>query len=286
MSGARPERKSFEHYLKRVGQKPRLFTDLYAFMLRARWPIVVALFAGAFVAVNFAFALLYWAVPGSVANSDGSLADAFYFSVQTFGSIGYGHMYAQGHWGNSVVVAEAFFSLLFLAVLTGLVFAKFARPRARVLFSDRALVETRDGKPTLTFRLANERGNDVVEASLHVAVLKTQLSAEGKRMRRFFDLSLERERTPLFILSWQVFHVIDEDSPLYGMSAQDCVDDDVRLTVTMTGHDGTFSQTVHARHMYWAEEILFDHKFVDVIEEAGGGHVVMDYRKFHSVEPE
>jgi len=195
-------------------------------------------------------------------------------------------MYSSGVWGNSVVVVESFVSLLFIAVLTGLVFAKFARPRARVLFSRNALVETRDGKPTLTFRLANERGNDVVEAELHVTVLKTHLSEEGKRLRRFYDLTLVRERTPLFILTWQVFHVIDEDSPLYGLTAQDCLDDDVRLSATLTGHDGTFSQTVHARHMYWPEEILFDHRFVDVLEERGDRKVVMDYRKFHLHEPE
>lgn len=286
MSGAPRERKPFEHYLKRVGQESRPFTDLYVFLLRARWPVVVALFAVWFLAANVVFALLYWAVPGSIENADGGFADAFFFSVQTFGAIGYGFMYSHGVWGNSVVVVESFVSLLFIAVLTGLVFAKFSRPRARVLFSHNALVETRDGMPTLTFRLANERGNDVVEAELHVAVLKTHVSAEGKRMRRFYDLTLERERTPLFILTWQVFHVIDESSPLHGLTAQDCVDDDVRLTVTLTGHDGTFSQTVHARHMYWSEEILFDHRFVDVLEDQGDGTVVMDYRKFHSVEPE
>ena len=135
-------------------------------------------------------------------------------------------MYSNSSWGNCVVVLQAFSSLFYIAWLTGIVFAKFARPHARVLFSDHALIETRDGKRTLTFRVANERGNDIVEASIRVSILKTEITTEGKRMRRFFDLDLARSSSPLFILTWQVFHVIDERSPLYGMSCDDLMADD------------------------------------------------------------
>lgn len=247
---------------------------------------MVTLAAAAFLLVNLLFAFLYWIVPGSISSTEGSFADAFFFSVQTFGAIGYGYMYSQGLWGNAVVVVEAFVSLLFIAVLTGIVFAKFARPHARVLFSQNALIERRDGVPTLTFRVANERGNDVVEASLRVSVLKTEISKEGKRLRRFHDLALARQSTPVFILSWQVFHAIDEASPLHGMSVEDMIEGDVRITVALTGLDGTFAQTIHARHMYWADQILQDHRFVDVIESHEDGSVTMDYRKFHLIEPE
>lgn len=274
-------------HLKRVGQKRRSpFTDLYAFLLRARWPVVVGLAAAFYLALNALFAALYWAVPGSVANADGGYLDAFFFSVQTFASIGYGFMYSQGTWGNAVVVVESFVSLLSLALLTGIVFAKFARPRARVLFSRPLLVETRDRVPTLTFRVANERGNDVAEATIRVSALKTARTVEGGTMRRFHDLTLERSSSPFFLLSWQVFHRIDEDSPLYGMTKDDMADDDVRFAVSFTGIDGTFAQTIHARHLYWAEDVIFGHRFVDVMEELEGGVTRMDFRKFHLTEPQ
>ncbi len=278
--------KPFEAYLSRIGQQRRPFTDVYAFLLRARWITVVLLTAAVYLAVNLAFALLYFAVPGSIAHCDGSLLEAFFFSVQTFGSIGYGHMYSQGLWGNAIVVVESFVSLLALAVLTGIVFAKFSRPHARVLFSSRMVVEMRNGVPTLSLRVANERANDVVQASLRISMLKTTYTEEGQRMRRFYDLSLERSSTPIFVLSWQLFHPIVETSPLYGMNAQDLIDGDVRFIVALTGLDGTFGQTIHARHAYWSDEVLFDHRFVDVIENLPGGHVRMDYRKFHRVRPE
>lgn len=105
-------------------------------------------------------------------------------------------------------------------------------------------------------------------------------------MRRFYDLDLSRSSSPLFILSWQIFHVIDEKSPLYGLSCDDLLADDVRLTIALTGLDGTFNQTIHARHMYWADDVLEDHKFVDVIETHPDKSITMDFRKFHQVEPE
>ena len=248
--------------------------------------MVVALAAGGFLLVNFLFALLYWIVPGSIASADGSFEAAFYFSVQTFGAIGYGFMYSQGAWGNSIVVIESFVSLLFIAVLTGIVFAKFSRPHARVLFSENALLEMRNGVPTLTFRVANERGNDIVEASIRVSVLVTEVSEEGKTLRRLHDLELMRSNTALFTLTWQVFHPITEDSPLHGLSAEQMVAEDIRIIIGLTGLDGTFSQTIHARHMYWADDVLEDHRFVDVIENQDDGTTVMDFRKFHLVEPE
>ena len=280
------QRQPFEFYLRRVGNSNAPWRDAYAFLLKAPWYVVIGLAAVFYLLTNFVFALLYWSIPGAVANSDGSLLHAFFFSVQTFAAIGYGFMYSGSDLSNWVVVVQAFVSLLSIALLTGIVFAKFARPHSRVLFSKVALVETRDGKPTLTFRLANERGNDVVEASLRVNVLSTVHTSEGTTMRRFAPLKLERESSPVFLLSWQVFHVIDESSPLHGLDAKALVDDDVRLIVSLTGLDGTFSQTIHARHVYWSEDVLFGHRFEDVIERLPGGVTQMDFRKFHDTRRE
>lgn len=272
--------------LTRVGQRKRPFTDAYAFLLTARWPTVIALAGATFLAMNALFAFLYWIVPGSVENTDGSYLESFFFSVQTFAAIGYGFMYSNGVWGNSVMVVEAFCSLFCIALVTGIVFAKFSRPRARVLFSEPILIEQRNGVPTLTFRVANERGNDIVEASIRVAALITVHTDEGARLRRFYDLEVERASSPLFSLTWQIFHPITEESPLHGKSVDQLCEEDVRITVSLTGLDGTFSQTIHARHLYWAEEIVPEYCFVDVIEDIGGGRVQMDYRKFHLIEPQ
>ncbi|MFK7987133.1 MAG: ion channel [Sandaracinaceae bacterium] len=284
-SPARRERRPLDAYLHRVGQRSRPLTDVYAYLLRARWRTVVTLSFGLYLAFNLVFGALYWLAPGAVANTDGSFLDAFFFSVQSFAAIGYGYMYADGVVGNVLVTLEAFASLFSIALLTGIVFAKFARPHARVLFSENALIETRNGKPTLTFRLANERGNDVVEASIRVSVLQNSTTEEGKRLRRFHDLRLERESTPVFILSWQVFHTIDEESPLYGLTEQDLLDGDVRVTVALTGLDGTFAQTIHSRHMYLAEDIVFGRRFVDVIENRDRD-VVMHFERFHDHLPD
>ncbi|MCC6875000.1 MAG: hypothetical protein IT378_11900 [Sandaracinaceae bacterium] len=275
-----------EAFIKRVGQRSRPFTDLYAFLLRTSWTRLVLLAAALYVLTNAIFATLFWIVPGSIASSDGSWEEAFYFSVQTLGTIGYGYMHAQGRWGNLVVTAEAFVSIFVTATLTGIVFSKFARPHSRVLFSKPILIETRNGKPTLTFRVANERGNDVVEAAVRVCALMGTKSEEGKSLRRFFDLELERASSPVFLLSWQVLHVIDESSPLHGLTATDLMAGDVRFVVSLTGFDGTFMQTIHARHVYWPSDVLFGHRFVDVIENLPGGVAQMDYRKFHETVAE
>ena len=274
-----------EAFVQRVGKRRRPFTDLYAFLLLARWSTVVALAAVFYLGANALFAGLYYAMPGSVANAHG-YADHFFFSVQTFASIGYGFMYSQTRWGNALVVCEAFVSLLSIALLTGIVFAKFARPHARILFSQPLCIEQRNGVPTLTFRVANERGNDVVEASIRVSALMTTFTKEGRRMRRFYDLDLERKSTPVFILSWQIFHPIDESSPLHGLTCEQMIADDVRIMISVTGLDGTFAQTIHSRHNYWAEDILDRHRFVDVMENLPGGVVRMDFRKFHLAVPE
>ncbi len=284
--GGRGPHRTLDAFVRRVGARSPVLTDLYAFLLRARWSTVVGLAAVVYLGLNALFALLYWVVPGSVGSSDGSYLDAFFFSVQTFASIGYGVLHPVGRWANAIVVVEAFASVFCIATLTGIVFAKFSRPHARVLFSDSILIETRDGVPTLTFRVANERGNDVVEASVRISILKTQVSAEGVRMRRFLDLKLERDTTPVFFLTWQIFHRITEDSPIHGLHRDDLLAGDVRFIVSLTGIDGTFAQTIHARHVYWADEVLEGYRFVDVIDNLPGGISQMDFRRFHQVVPE
>jgi inward rectifier potassium channel len=181
------------------------------------------------------------------------------------------------------VTVEAFVGLLGMAMASGLMFSKFARPTARVLFSSRVIVTTRNGKPCLVMRMANGRGNEIIEATLRVAVLKPEVTAEGEKMRRFHDLVLTRNQTPLFTLTWMVIHEINEASPLFGETEESLREMSVRFIVTLTGIDSTFAQTIHARTSYFAEDIVWGGRFVDVTSQLPDGRLQVDYTKFNQV---
>jgi inward rectifier potassium channel len=271
--------------IERVGHPGGVFNDVYAYLMRARWSTLLLLCAVAYVALNFFFATTYLLVGDCINGArPGSFMDTFSFSVQTLSTIGYGAMSPRGI-GNVIVAAEALTGIICLALATGIVFNKFARPTSRVLFSRTMVVNDRNGQRYLSFRLANARGNEIVEASLTVTALLDHATAEGERMRRLFDLELERSRTPVFTLSWLVLHRLDDKSPLHGMDHAQLVAGDVRFVVSLTGIDSTFAQQVHARRMYFAEDIEFDKKFVDVVAQQPSGKLRIDLSQFHETEP-
>lgn len=270
----------------RVGTRSAPLHDLYHYLLVASWRRVIAEIALVYLATNLVFATLYLAGGDCIAGaSSGSFADAFFFSVQTFSTIGYGVMAPRTTYANVVVTAEAFVGLTMVAMVTGLIFAKFSRPTARVLFAQRIVVGPRDGKPTLMLRMANERGNDVIEASFRVTVLKPEVTAEGETIRRLFDLALIRNETPLFSVSFTAFHVIDETSPLWGETAESLERGAYRFIVTVTGHDGTYAQTIHARRIYLAHEVVWGARYRDVLSNTPDGRLRIDLSRFHDVEP-
>jgi inward rectifier potassium channel len=237
-----------------------------------------------YVTANAFFATIYLILGDSISGAEqGSFVDALAFSIQTMSTIGYGGMTPKGTWADVLVGVESLVGLLLLALATGIVFTRFARPTAGVIFSDKAILGTRDGQPCLMFRLANERGSDIVEASLRVTALMDEVTTEGHRMRRLHDLALLRGTTPLLLMSWLVVHPIDEESPLHGKSAQDLCREDIRFITNMTGIDGTFMQTVYAYHMYTAADIAQDVHFEDVITPLPDGRFELDLTKFHEV---
>jgi inward rectifier potassium channel len=164
-------------------------------------------------------------------------------------------------------------------------FAKFSKPSARVLFSDKLLVSNRDGKPHLVLRMANRRGNDLVEASVRLSLGKQEVTAEGERLRRLYELKLVRSQQPLFVLTWTAMHLIDETSPLYGETAESMRTNNLNIIVTFTGLDGTFSTTVHARQLYAAEDIAWGGHFADVTTTLPDGRLQLDFTHFHEIEP-
>lgn len=271
--------------VRALGQAWGPHLDLYHWALRLRWDAFFGLVAVVFVLVNALFAVLYIAQPGSVANVS-SFEEALSFSVQTLATIGYGGMMPQTRWGHALVAAESLAGILGTALVTGLTFAKFARPRALVLFSEKCCIGKRDGVPHLALRMANWRHNLVAEAQLRVMVLIEEVTREGEVMRRPHELSLVRDRTAVFNMTWTAFHRIDPTSPFHGDGALERLRAaKAEIYLSLTGLDETSGSTIHARHRYQLEDIAWDSRFRDVLSVLPDGTRVVDYRHFHEVEP-
>lgn len=270
----------------RRGAPSELRSDLYFFFMEGSWTRMIVFLLFMYVMINVVFAGLYLLEPASIGISSArAFGDAFAFSVQTMSTIGYGAMSPKTSYGDLVVTVEAAVGLLGVALATGLMFAKASRPRASVLFSNYILVHNMDGKRILTFRVGNARGNEVVEASISISVLRDHVSPEGHHLRKVIDIPLVRSRTPVFALSWVVMHEIDENSPVADIDFATC-DGVLGFIVTMMGHDATYGMTTHARKTYWPEEVLVDRRFVDVMSQLDDGRLMIDYGKFHDTEPD
>jgi inward rectifier potassium channel len=258
--------------------------DPYHLLLTIPWHGFVALIAVTYFSTNALFALLYLAGGDSIANATpGSFWDHFFFSVQTLASIGYGAMYPKTFYANTIVTIEAMLGLVGLALMTGLAFARFSRPTARVVFSENMVIAPHEGIPTLIFRAANKRRNQILEAQLNVYLLRDEITTEGQYLRRIHDLRLVRNQTPGFTLTWLALHPIDESSPLYGVSAEALVETNATIIVTLNGIDETVSQVVHARHNYAPQDVLWNYRFVDLVQKTSDGHRYIDYKYFHDV---
>ncbi len=271
--------------LVKVGLHRGFFEDLYAEWLRASWGRILALVVTLYLAVNTLFAAAYlWA--GGIENAaPGSFADAFFFSVQTLATIGYGRMAPVSLPAHLLVTVESFCGLTGLALVSGLVFAKFARPTARVLWSEVAVVAMMDGVPSLMFRVANLRGNQVVEARMRVGMLRSEVTAEGIPVRRMREIRLVRPDSAVFALSWLIVHPLTKESPLYGQTQQSLKELGAEVFCSLTGLDETFSQTIHSRHSYVAEEIVWGRRFEDVLGPLPDGRMAIDYTRFHLTRP-
>lgn len=277
MAGQNPA----EAQVEVVNAHTHVFGDLYHQLLRAPWWVELTALAALFLLINLVFAALYL-VFGGVANAHpGSFTDAFFFSVQTLGTIGYGTMYPASSAANILVAFESFAAVIVTAIATGLVFSKFSMPTARLAFSRDATIFTMDQQTTLAFRIANERGNYVVEAQVRVSIVRTEKTPEGQVLYRMHDLQLVRDRSPALGRSWTVLHRIDEKSPLKGATSASLRQDEVEVIVTILGIDGTSAQTIHGRYSYTDGHVLFGRRHADMLRELPGGKLQLDYAKFH-----
>jgi inward rectifier potassium channel len=266
------------------GRKKSGLTDLYHKLLNLpAWGLLLLL-GGVYLVANAMFAGLYMLDPGGVAGArPGSFADAFFFSVQTLGTVGYGVMTPRSTYANAIVTVEAYFSVVLIAMATGVIFAKVSKPTARVMFSRVAVVSNYDGVPTLMFRAANQRGNQILEAEVTLALARQVTTMEGLVMRQFHALTVSRSHSPLFALSWLIRHPLDESSPLFGVDPQTLIAEGAELIVVLSGVDETFAQRVHARHAYLADEIIWNKRFEDILSIDPDGRRVIDFHRFHDV---
>ncbi len=273
-------------HIKGMGAWYSYWRDPYHLLLTIPWSGFFGLIALFYITTNALFALAYLAGGDCINNAHpGSFLDDFFFSVQTLASIGYGAMYPKTTYANILVTLEAMISLVEVSVLTGLAFARFSRPTARVIFTRVAVIAPHEGVPSLIFRAANKRGNQILEAQLRVYLMRDEVSVEGQHMRRFYDLKLVRNQTPSFMLTWMAMHPIDEFSPLYGMTAESLIATKTTISISLSGIDETVVQAINARHTYSAHEIMWNNQFVDIVHHTNDGHRYIDYNCFHNVVP-
>ena len=266
----------------RVGLETHWWRDLYHEALTVGWSAFLAVAAVLYLLSNVIFAGLYMLQPGAIDGAKpGSFADAFFFSVQTMATIGYGRLLPGTLYANLVMTAETVYGMLTVALGTGLMFARFSRPTARVMFSRFAVIGVYDGRPTLSIRVANERRSRILQAEVNVSYLHDETTAEGTTMRRFTELKLARERTPIFDITFQTMHTIADESPLAGIDASRMAAEDGELLITVTGIDETMSQTISARYSYKHDEVRWGHWFEDIFGYTDDGREALDLRRFH-----
>jgi inward rectifier potassium channel len=263
-----------------------LFHDLFHHFMTVGWPRLFATLAAFFISFDLLFGFLYHLVPGCIANlNPPGFAGDFFFSVETLATVGYGDMHPQTAYGHSVAMMEIFVGLMSLALITGLMFARFSRPRARFLFTRNAVVRPVAGKPTLLFRAANERQNVVQDASARLRMLRDEVTEEGFRMRRISDLALVRSQHPMFVLGWTIMHVIDDESPLSAETAETLRNSKATFVLSLSGTDENTGQVLMARAEYGNEDIRWNATFRDFLQEGPDGKLHLDFSKFHDVEP-
>ncbi|HVB89127.1 MAG TPA: ion channel [Beijerinckiaceae bacterium] len=268
------------------GLEAPVFGDLYHRAMTVSWPVFFGSFAIAFLALNVMFALIYRLGANPIANArPGSLTDLFFFSIETLATVGYGDMHPQTFFGHSVATVEIFTGMSGIAVVTGLVFSRFSRPRARLIFAAHPIIGPNNGRTCLMLRMANARHNLISEAMAQLWIILEEEFADGGRFRRFHELPLERAQNPVFALSWTLFHVIDESSLLHGLGPAELEGADAGFVVTFSGLDENSGQRVNARHIYAHGDLRWGHAYVDVLGSTDDGFAKIDYTKFHDTIP-
>lgn len=265
----------------------REWRDVYQWLLALSWPNFAAVSVGSFIALNLIFAVFYAEGGNCIAEmTPGSFSEAFFFSVQTLATVGYGHMYPQTLYGELVATAEIITGLFWLAVMTGLIFVRFSRPRARVVFSNCLVVAPFNGRPTLMARVANLRHYNMVETEFRIMFMRDEPLAEtGEMFRHFYPLKLHFDRLMAFPAALTLRHTIDGQSPLHGATPDSLRDSRAFLAVSIVGVETVIPASVQTAKEYSWSDIHFGERFVDIYTDHGDGRLTVDYARIHQTEP-
>ncbi len=259
--------------------------DIYHWILTLTWSRFAALLLGIYLLVNIAFAGLYALGGKCVAElPPGSFSDAFFFSVETLATVGYGHMYPDTFYGHCVTTVEIVVGMFGMAVVTGLIFVRFARPTARLLFSKNIVIAPFDGVPTLMIRVANLRHHSMAEAQFRMVMIRHEFTLEKEDIRRFYPLKLEMNHAIAFPVAMTLRHRIDETSPLWGMNEEDVRRTDVRILVSIVCIDSVIPASIQSANDYTSDDILWNRRFVEIYSEAVSNRYTVDYGRLHETE--
>ena len=276
----------------REGLHPLSSLSLYHWSLSISWPAFLGAITALYIAINALFAVAFLLCGPAALHSTtyvpggSEFSRAFFFSVQSFATIGYGHIVPMGLAANLLVTLEALINIVGVALATGLVFARFSRPMAKIIYSRFALVAPYRNGTALEFRIANQRSSQIIEIEAKVILSKIENIA-GATSRKFYELRLERSRVTFFALSWTIVHPIDALSPLFGLSESDLLEADAEILILLTGTDETSSQIVHSRSSYKADEIVWNARFSNIfMRTREGGVMGMDVSRIHDYEPQ
>jgi inward rectifier potassium channel len=260
--------------------------DVYHWLLTLNWPQFSAVVFAAYLGVNLVFSCCYNLRPHCIAemNPD-SWSEPFFFSVETLATVGYGHMYPDTFFGHMVATVEIIIGMFGMAIVTGLIFIRFSRPVARIIFSQSMVLAPFDGKPALMFRVANLRDQAMAEAEFRLMLIRDEPTVEGPSFRRFYQLPLQFDRLILFPAIITIRHIIDEHSPLHGASLADLERGDSRLSASIVCIDTVIPAPVQSHQSYTWKDIRVNHSFVEVYTTVKDNTFTVDYGRFHDTEP-
>src|SRR5262245_13856880 len=271
----------------KVGTDSWRWRDVYRWLLGLRWPQFAAFVASLYVGLNLFFATLYSLQRDSIAGTTGGtwFYDCFFFSVHTLATVGYGHMYPQTLYGHIVSTAEIMTGIFLLAVMTGLIFVRFSRPIARVVFSNCIVIAPLNGTPTLMVRIGNENQHSIVEAEFRIMFSRDEPLLEGGDFRYFYVLKLQFDRLTVFPAALTLRHTIDEKSPLFGATVESLQASPALFLVSVVGIDPVIAASVQTQKDYSWRHIQFRHRFVEIYTDHGEGRLTVDYNRLHETEP-
>jgi len=270
----------------KVGTDAWRWRDAYRWLLGLRWPQFAAFVASLYIGLNLFFAALYSFQQNSIAGSTGGhrFFDCFFFSVQTLATVGYGHMYPQTLYGHIISTIEIMTGIFLLAAMTGLIFVRFSRPMARVVFSNTMVIAPLNGKPTLMVRIGNENQHSMVEAEFRIMFSRDEPLVEGGDFRYFYVLKLHFDRLTVFPAALTLRHTIDDNSPLFGATVGSLEASRALFLVSVVGIDPVLAASVQTQKDYAWRDIKFGRRFVEIYTEHGGGRLTVDYSRLHDTE--